>query len=160
MSGIGLFWLFSHLLTKYNVKWIQFPESFEATDVLYGSIEDFETATKLKFVPEDMGGIYKDKDEIVIGSIKGERRCHIKDLSYELINHSTLIAIIPLLRMSYGFSPNINFIKITIDDEVIAFFPTWTGPELECTSSIDKAQLGYECLQQLTTEIPPTPKIT
>jgi len=140
--GGGVAWLFGDLTIKMSAKWIKFKEGCEATNVVYGEIEDIKTVTKLKFVPEDMGGIYLDKDEVVIGSLKGERRCAIEDLSYELVNHNALV----------------NYIKITIDNEVIAFVPKWTGPVSEQPSSADKAVWGYGCLQKLVPNSEPEPE--
>ena len=141
LAGMGLSWLFSHLTVKYSAKWIQFSKVIEATNVIYGEIEDIETAAKLKLAPEDMGGIYRDDDEIIIGSLQGERRCSVENFSYELINHS----------------PMVNYIKVTINDEVIAFVPKWTGTLSEKPSSADKATWGYKRLQKLTATHDPTP---
>jgi len=140
LAGIGLSLLFSHLTVKYSAKWIKFSKDHQACEVIYGEIEDIETVSKLKFVPDDMGGIYKDQDQIVIGSIKGEKRCHVEEFSYELINHNSLV----------------NFIKLTINNEIIAFVPKWTGTVSERPSSADKAMWGYKRLQKLTA----TPDLT
>ena len=55
--GGVLAWLFGDLTIKQSAKWIKFKEDCGATDVIYGEIEDAETVTKFKFVPEDMAFI-------------------------------------------------------------------------------------------------------
>ena len=141
LIGCGLSWLCGRLYSKYNSKWIQFPASCEATNVRYGSIENFETATKLKLISEDMGGIYRDEDQIILGSIDGERRCSVENFSFEVVHHNALI----------------NFIKITMDKEEIAFYPQYVGSHSLRLSSAEKATWGYECIQKMARPAGSTP---
>jgi len=134
LIGVGLGWLCGHLYAKYIAKWIKFPASCEATNVLYGRIENFETATKFKLLFNgDIGGIYRDEDQIILGSIDGERRCSIENFSFEIVNRAL-----------------ISFIKITMDKEEIAFSPQYIGSQPLRLSPADKANWGYQCIQKIT----------
>lgn len=135
--GALMFWKFGDLNIKMAQKWIQFSgESNIKSKVLYCDIEDTGTAGKFKFVPENMGGIFRENDEMVLGSLSGEARCNVKDFEYEIINKSALV----------------NYIKVKFSEESFALCPKWDGEiNKHPPTSAKKVEWGAGVIQELLT---------
>lgn len=101
--------------------------------VLYCEIEDPDTAHKIKFVPESVGGLYRENGEMVLGTIHGERRCRIEDFRYECVHKSMVI----------------NYINAVFNHEVISLVPKWDGAPKDCPDSPSKAKWGAAIIQSM-----------
>lgn len=132
--GILLFWKFGDLNVTLGHKWCEFSGVKKIqSEVLYGEIEKPETAGKFRLVAEDVGGLYREGNEIVLGSLNGEVRCSAKDFDYEIINKSALV----------------NYLIVRLGDQRYAFFPKWNGDVKEQPTSPQKVEWAEGIINQI-----------
>ncbi|WP_343817642.1 hypothetical protein [Colwellia asteriadis] len=132
--GVLFAWKFGDLNIELGHKWSIFSGEKEIESVvLYGDIERPETAEKFRFVAEDVGGLYQEGNEIILGSLNGEVRCKFNELQFEVVNKSALV----------------NYINISLGDEVFSFFPKWDGSPSTQPNSPEKSDWGASVIQEL-----------
>lgn len=132
--GVLMFWKFGDLNVTLGHKWTQFSGTKNInSEILYCDIENPETAGKFRFVAEDIGGLYREGDEIVLGSLNGEARCHVNDFEYEIVNKSALV----------------NYINVTLDGKDFSIFPKWDGVVKEQPTSPEKSEWGISIITGL-----------
>lgn len=114
-ANIFLFWLFlqsGKLQLWYEKKAYLFNSlGIFSSKVIYGDIEDPSTAMRLKFIPEDIGGIFVCNEEVILGTLYNERRCNLKDFQISKVKGGVFA----------------NHLKIKFLNEEFAFFPKWNG---------------------------------
>ena len=112
---------------------IQFDNISIDSEVLYGDIEPVETVRKFKLIPDDLGGLYLDGDDVVLGSLMGEKRAPRHQFRYEKV-------------ITSGMG---DHIQLTFNDERIALIPKWNGKIKERpTSSAAKVEWGCGFISQ------------
>jgi hypothetical protein len=76
--------------------------------ILYGRLEDLETVHRLKIIEDDIGGIYIDRGHLILGSLKTERKCTIKDFKVEKKLSKCWLGNYLIVRMgsdAFAFTP-------------------------------------------------------
>ncbi|PKF63006.1 hypothetical protein CW745_06155 [Psychromonas sp. psych-6C06] len=132
--GVFLFWQFGDLNVACAYKWTQFSGSKVINSmVLYAEVESPETAEKFKFVSENLGGLYREKDELVLGTLQGEVRCNVNEFSFEAVNKSSLV----------------NYINITLAERCFAMCPVWDGDIKDLPNSQDKNEWAMNVISSL-----------
>jgi hypothetical protein len=132
--GVLMFWKFGDLNVELGHKWTKFSGSKHIdSKILYGDIENPDTAGKFRFVAEDIGGLYREGNEIVLGSLNGESRCKVEEFEYEIINNSALV----------------NYINVKLGENWFSLSPKWDGPVKEQPLSPEKAEWGVKVINDL-----------
>jgi hypothetical protein len=123
--------------TKFERKTIKFIDH-EALNrsILYGSLEDLETVHRMKIVEDDIGGIYIEGEDIILGSLKAERKCGIKDFKVEKILSNRFLG---------------NYLIVRIGSDSLAFTPCsafYSQPK----SQADRVERAYDYLIEMLKE--------
>ncbi|PCJ30197.1 MAG: hypothetical protein COA90_10030 [Gammaproteobacteria bacterium] len=129
-----MFWKFGDLNITFGHKWTPFSGDKEVNDpVLYCEIESPETAGKFRFVAENIGGLFREGSDIVLGSLNGEERCPAEDIQYEIIYKAALV----------------NYINVSFSSSTYSLFPKWDGELNEQPTSAQTAEWGAEFISGL-----------
>lgn len=132
--GVLMAWKFSGLNIELVHKWSRFSGHKEIqSTVLYGEIERQETAEKFRLVAEDIGGLFQENDEIVLGSLNGEVRCKPSALKFEIINSGAFV----------------SYINISLGDKHFSFFPKWDGTSSTQPNPPEKSEWAVSVINQL-----------
>jgi hypothetical protein len=134
LVGIIMLWKFGDLNITLSQKWIKFSdESKINSKILYCEMESPLTAEKLRLVADNIGGLFRDGNEIVLGTFKGELRCDVKEFQYDIIKKSALV----------------NYIIIKMGEYRLAIFPKWDGELNEHPTSADKVDWAAKVIDDL-----------
>jgi len=133
--GLLLFWKVGGFAAAVLRKGMVFSGSknIEST-ILYGSISTPDKAEKLEFMPPNIGGLYREGDEIVLGTLFGEHRCSLDNFSYTVKKKNLLI----------------GYITLTIAEQVFTFEPNWDGPVDQTPQTPEKATWGSLVIDKIT----------
>lgn len=132
--GIIMFWKFGDLNITLGHKLITFSGSKKVdSPVIYCDIESPETAGKFRFVAENIGGLYREGDDLVLGSLNGEYRCKFDNFDYEIVNQSALV----------------NYFIANINNKKFAIFPKWDGNPKDHPTSPEKVEWALSKIQEM-----------
>jgi uncharacterized protein YwqG len=132
--GVLMFLKFGDLFIVKRHLWAKFSGNKKINSkIIYGEIENPETAGKFKFVAEDMGGLFREGEDIVLGSMNGEVRCKVSEFEYKVVNKSALV----------------NYIIVKFDSNEFAFFPIWDGAVIDLPASPEIPLWGANIIKQL-----------
>jgi uncharacterized protein YwqG len=132
--GVLMFWKFGDLNIEKRYLWSKFTGNIKINSkIIYGEIENPETAGKFKLVAEDMGGLFREEEDIVLGSLNDEIRCNVNDFDYKIVNKSALV----------------NYIIVKFGSREYAFFPIWDGAISELPASPEIPLWGANIIRQL-----------
>jgi len=99
---------------KYTLTAIRFTDHAAREPVLYGYLADPRTFKKFRFMPADAGGLFRQGEDMVLGSLKGEKRCPRSDFRVEQI-------------ISGGYA--YNRLMLYFGPDAVAMEPLWLGPD-------------------------------
>jgi len=125
--GALMFWKVGDYAATVFQKGVVFSGSkkIEST-ILYGTISSPDKIEKLEFMPSNIGGLYREGDEIVLGTLFGEYRCYLEEFSYKIKKKNLIVA----------------YIDISIANKVFSFMPNWNGPVGDTPLTPDTATWG------------------
>jgi len=127
LFGLLIFWKFGDLSQSILQRDIEFSGSKAIdTPILFGELSSPDQAEKLHLLSENVGGLFREEDEIVLGSMFGEFRCPIEDFSYSITEKNFII----------------GYLNLKIGKHEISFSPTWSGHVEKALTNSDKAVWG------------------
>lgn len=130
----------NNLFLNTCAKKVQFDAVKIGGCILYGEIEPVETVAKFKLVAEDMGGIYRKGDQIVLGSVMGEKVANLSEVKVEKV-----------LKGELG-----SYLKIEMNGDAFAFAPKWIGPRSEHPATRQaRVEWGWQVLFANILQQPP-----
>lgn len=115
-------------------EWSKFcNEASIDSKIIYGDIESPERAEKFNLIGMDYGGIFREESEMVLGSIKSEKRCAIQDFSMEIRSKGSIV----------------GYLLVNMGNHVFAFTPKWDGDLDEHPIATEKAAWALSEIQAM-----------
>lgn len=135
--GVLMFRKFGDLNITLPQKWMKFSNDIKVdSTILYGNIDSPELADKFRFVAPNYGGLFRENDDIVLGSLESEYRCNVNDFEYETIHKNDFISYI-----------NVKFPTITH-----SIFPIWTGALNPQPTTLEKSIWATDIIEQMLSD--------
>jgi len=133
--GVLMFWKFGDLAAAIFRKGVVFSGSKVIdTTVLYGSVTTPDKIEKFEIMPPNIGGIYREGNEIVLATLFGEYRCNLDEFSYSIKKKNLIVA----------------YIDVSIAQQVFSFTPAWDGPVNATPATPDVATWGSLVIDKIT----------
>jgi hypothetical protein len=133
-----LLFKFADLFVLFRERKVAFDNISIDCDILYGEIEDVERISKFRFFPEDVGGIFRRGDLIVIGSAEGEKVVKANQFMCEKVVDGTLFG---------------NHLIVVIPDDIFAFVPIRIGSGSDQPESqAERIEWAFEEIQKMIEE--------
>ncbi|MCJ8313547.1 MAG: hypothetical protein HRU38_11365 [Saccharospirillaceae bacterium] len=137
ITGALMYWKFGDLNITLPQKWMRFSGDIVVdSTILYANIDSPELAEKFRFVEANFGGLFREKNDIVLGSLEDECRCNVNDFEFEIIHKNAFISYI-----------NVKFPNVTH-----SLFPIWTGALNEQPTTMEKSIWAADIIEQMLSD--------